>query len=145
MSSVRFSLIGCGRIAKNHVGPLRELRDAELVAVCDLCEDRAKVLSERCGVPMYTNYHSMLSEEQVDVVSILTPSGMHCTHATDIMRRYRKHVVIEKPMALAWNDLDRMKAVAAEHGVRIFPVYQNRYNKAVQKIRDDLTRGPSHS
>lgn len=141
MPVVRFALIGCGRIAKNHVGPMTELPNAELVAVCDLKEERARALSEKCGVPMYTNYHRMLLKEQVDVVSILTPSGMHSAHAVDIMRRYRRHVVIEKPMALAWDDLARMKAVADEHELKIFPIYQNRYNKAVQKVRHDLMSG----
>lgn len=138
---IRFALIGCGRIAKNHVGPLSELFVAKLVAVCDLKPERAKALSDKCGVPMYTNYHEMLSQEQVDVVSILTPSGMHPAHTIDIMRRYRKHVVIEKPMALACNDLARMQAVAEAEGVKIFPVYQNRYNRAVQKVRQDLVSG----
>ncbi len=141
MPSVRFALIGCGRIAKNHGGPLTELPGAELVAVCDLKEERAQALSDKCGVPMYTNYHRMLSKERVDVVSILTPSGMHPIHAMDIIQRYRKHVVIEKPMALAWDDLARMKAVANAHGVKIFPIYQNRYNKAVQRVRQDLLSG----
>jgi predicted dehydrogenase len=57
------------------------------------------------------------------------------------MRRYGRHIVIEKPMALAWDDLERMQSVAAEIGVRIFPVYQNRYNKAVQKVRSALLDG----
>jgi len=141
VSRLRFGLIGCGRIAKNHVGPLTDLDRTRLAAVCDIKEERARALSEKCGVPMYTNYHNMLCTEKVDVISILTPSGMHPAHAMDIMRRYRKHVVIEKPMALAWDDLGRMKAVADAHGVKIFPIYQNRYNKAVQRVRQDLLSG----
>jgi len=141
MSDVRFALIGCGRIGKNHVGPLTEIQGAALAAVCDLVPERAHVFAERCGVPAYTNYHSMLQREAIDVVCILTPSGAHPAHAIDVMQRYQKHVVIEKPMALAWDDLDRMKAAADRNGVRIFPVYQNRYNKAVQRVRHDILSG----
>jgi predicted dehydrogenase len=141
MSGVRFALIGCGRIAKNHAGPLRDLSNAELVAVCDLREDRAQALSEKWGVRMYTNYHMMLRREDVEVVCILTPSGMHPAHAVDIMRGYGKHVVVEKPLALAWDDLAQMKSVADTQGVKIFPIYQNRYNRAVQKVRHDLVSG----
>lgn len=141
MSDLRFALIGCGRIAKNHVGPLTELPGAKLVALCDLLPERARPYSEQHAVPLYTNYHSMLRAEPIDVVCILTPSGMHPAHAIDVMRRYRKHVAIEKPMALAWADLAKMKATADECGVNIFPVYQNRYNKAVQKVRADLLSG----
>jgi UDP-N-acetyl-2-amino-2-deoxyglucuronate dehydrogenase len=138
---LRFALVGCGRIAKNHVGPLADLPDFALVAVCDLLGDRADALARTAGVPAYTNYHEMLAREQVDIVSILTPSGMHPAHAIDIIERYRKHVVIEKPMALAFDDIARMREAAARVGVKIFPVYQNRYNLAVQRVRQDLLSG----
>lgn len=141
MSEVRFALIGCGRIAKNHVAPLSELAGAALVAVCDLIPARAEDLAQRWGATPYTNYHTMLTRETVDVVCILTPSGAHPEHAIDVMQRYGKHVVIEKPMALAWSDLERMKHAAAAANVHIFPVYQNRYNKAVQRVRQDMISG----
>jgi UDP-N-acetyl-2-amino-2-deoxyglucuronate dehydrogenase len=138
---VKFAVIGCGRIAKNHVGPLTELERSKLVAVCDLVSERALEFAQKSGAALYTNYHTMLRSEDVDVVCILTPSGIHSHHAIDIIKRYKKHVVIEKPMALAWNDLDSMKRAADDAGVKIFPVYQNRYNKAVQKVRSDLAHG----
>jgi len=138
---VRFALVGCGRIAKNHVAPLMELERARLAAVCDLIPERASVYAEKSGAALYTNYHTMLRSEEIDVVSILTPSGMHAHHAIDIMTRYKKHVAIEKPMVLAWDDLNRMKSASEECGVKIFPIYQNRYNKAVQKVRSDLVAG----
>ena len=94
-SRVRFAIVGCGRIAKNHVGPLTELPDAKLVALCDLVGERAAGFAGPLGLPTYTNYHEMLAAEQVDVTCILTPSGMHPSHAIDIMRRYRTHVVVE--------------------------------------------------
>lgn len=141
MLPVRFALIGCGRIAKNHVAPLRELSEARLVAVCDLVAERAEMYATSHGTLAYTNYHAMLRVEDVDVVCILTPSGMHPAHAIDVMERYAKHVVIEKPMALAWSDLARMHAAAKKSGVRIYPVYQNRYNRAVQAVRRALMDG----
>lgn len=138
---VRFAIIGCGRIVKNHARPLTELPGATLVAVCDIDCDRAKAASEAYRVPMYTNYHTMLTREGIDVVNIVTPSGMHPAHVIDVIQRYQKHVVVEKPMSLAWADVASMKAVAAKYGVKIFPVYQNRYNKAIVKIRQDLLSG----
>jgi len=138
---LRFALIGCGRIAKNHIAPLTELPGAQLVALCDLQADRASAFGQKHNLPVYTNYHTMLQEKEVDVVNILTPSGMHPLHAVDIMERYHKHVVVEKPMALALNDLVKMENTASNNGVKIFPVYQNRYNKAVQKIYQNLSAG----
>ncbi|MBI4348180.1 MAG: Gfo/Idh/MocA family oxidoreductase [Elusimicrobia bacterium] len=141
MTNLRFAIIGCGRIAKNHVGPLKDSSRAKLVAVCDLKVGLAQTLAAQHGVRAYSNYHQMLAKEKVDVVSILTPSGMHPTHALDVIETYGKHVLVEKPMALSLRDLVRMKTAADRKGVKIFPVYQNRYNKAVQRVRRDLMRG----
>lgn len=138
---VRFALIGCGRIAKNHVAPLLEIPRAKLVAVCDLIADRTNAIATKHGIPSYTNYHTMLQKEEVDVVNILTPSGMHPRHAIDVMTRYRKHVVIEKPMAMSLEDLMKLQEAAGKYKVKVFPIYQNRYNKAVQKVRSDLLSG----
>jgi UDP-N-acetyl-2-amino-2-deoxyglucuronate dehydrogenase len=138
---LRFGLIGCGRIAKNHVGPLAEMSGASLSAVCDLKPERAEAVARQAGVPAYTDYHEMLSREPIDVVSILTPSGMHPIHAIDIIERYAKHVVVEKPMALAFADVARMRQAADRAGVKIFPIYQNRYNRAVRRVRQDLVSG----
>jgi predicted dehydrogenase len=139
--SLRCAIVGCGRIAKNHVGPLTELPGVKLAAVCDLAMERAKGYADRYGVAAYDNYHEMLAAERVDVVCILTPSGMHPTHAVDVMRRYHAHVVVEKPMALALSDIESMRETASLAAVKIFPVYQNRYNKAVQRVRRDLLSG----
>ncbi|RMH56449.1 MAG: gfo/Idh/MocA family oxidoreductase [Candidatus Hydrogenedentota bacterium] len=133
---MRFALIGCGRIAFRHVEALREIPEARLVAVCDLKSERAEAYAKEEGIPAYTNYHEMLSREEIDVVNIITPSGMHAEHALDVMRRYRKHVVVEKPMALRIEDAEEMIGTAEKEGVQLHVVMQNRFNKAVQKIRE---------
>ena len=137
-SPIRFAIVGCGRVAGNHLDAIQRLPRATIAAVCDLDAGRAKVYSDRCGVRWYTNYHEMLASEPVDVVAIVTPSGMHPRHATEVMELYRKHVVIEKPMALRLVDLDLLRNVAAATGCRVFPVYQNRYNAAVEKVHSEL-------
>jgi UDP-N-acetyl-2-amino-2-deoxyglucuronate dehydrogenase len=139
--TTRFALIGCGRIAKNHARPLQEIAGARLVAAADVAPDRAKAFGDAYKVPVYANYHDMLRKEEADVVCILTPSGMHPPHAMDVIGRYGKHVAIEKPMALSLDDLPKMKALADRKGVKIFPIYQNRYNSAVQKVRTALASG----
>jgi UDP-N-acetyl-2-amino-2-deoxyglucuronate dehydrogenase len=135
---VRFAIIGCGRVAGNHLDAIARLPGATIAAVCDLDAARAQTFAETFGVRWYRNYHEMLATEQVDVVSIVTPSGMHPRHAADVMERYRKHVVIEKPIALRLSDLDLLRNVAIGAGCRVFPVYQNRYNAAVEKVHAEL-------
>jgi predicted dehydrogenase len=140
-NDIRFAIIGCGRVAGNHLRAITELPGAKLVAVCDLLEAPARNYSQQFGVPWYQDYHEMLRMEQVDVVSVITPSGMHSTHALDVIKTYGKHLVIEKPVALKLADLEEMKQVARAAGVKLFPVYQNRYNKAVHAVKDALDHG----
>lgn len=139
--AVRFAIVGCGRIAANHLEAIRDVPGAMLAAVCDLIPSRAEQYSRTYGVPAYTNYHQMLKREAVDVVCILTPSGIHPAHAIDIMERYKAHVVVEKPMALRLTDIKDMQAVATKVGRKVFPVYQHRYNKTVCLVRDAVLRG----
>lgn len=141
MEKVSFAIIGCGRIAGHHIRNLAELPRARLAAVCDLVPERARAYAEEFDIPWYINYHKMLQTESVDVVNILTPNGMHPPHAIDIMRRYRKHIVVEKPPALKLADLEAMQTTAAEMGVKLFPVFQNRYNKAVRKVWEAIHQG----
>jgi UDP-N-acetyl-2-amino-2-deoxyglucuronate dehydrogenase len=106
---IRFAIVGCGRVAGNHLEAIARLPRARIAAVCDLDASRTNDYARRFGLPSYTNYHEMLATEPIDVVSIATPSGMHPTHAVEIMEQYGTHVVIEKPMALRLTDLDRLQ------------------------------------
>ena len=136
-----FVLVGCGRIARKHAGNLGEgkIEGADLVAVCDVKEDRAKHYGEKYSVPYFTDMHKMMRElgEKVDVVNILTPSGDHADHTIELCQ-YGKSIVVEKPMALTLQDADRMIEACDRAGVRLFVVKQNRFNLPVKKMREAL-------
>ncbi len=135
--SIRFGIVGCGRISKKHIDAISSIKDAELVSVCDLDSKKAEKQSSYAGnVPFYTSYDDMLKSENIDVVNILTPSGLHSKHTIDIVSKYKKHIVVEKPMALLLNEADEMIKCCDENGVRLFVVKQNRYNLPVMKLRE---------
>jgi len=141
VKKVRFAIVGCGRIAYRHIEAIQANPRAELVALCDLKLERAQERGKGTGARFYRDYREMLQREPVDAVCLMTPTGMHVEHAEDIIKRFRKHMVIEKPMALRVEDGERLIATAGEHGVRLFIVHQNRFNKAVQKIRAAVDEG----
>jgi len=141
MPKLKFALVGSGRIADKHTQVLTELEDAELVSICDLQEEKAKEYGEKLDIPYYTSYDEMLQNEEVDIVNILTPSGLHAKHTIDIVNKYQKHIVVEKPMALKLEDADKMIRACDENGARLFVVKQNRYNLPVQKLRKALEEG----
>lgn len=138
MDNVKFAIIGCGRISYRHIEAIQANPQAELVALCDLNLDRARERNEAAGVKIYQDYNEMLTQEEVDVVNIMTPSGMHAEHAMDIINTYKKHVVVEKPMALRVTDAEDLITTAEKNGVNLFVVHQNRFNKSIQKVKTGI-------
>ena len=144
MKKLKFGIVGCGRIFKKHAQTLTGYlaEKAELVAVCDIQYERARKAGEQYNVPYYSSYDEMLSKHpEVDVVSILTESGNHARHTIEIAEKYKKHIVVEKPMALTLEDADEMIRVCDSHRVKLFVVKQNRYNVPVMKLREALESG----
>lgn len=142
MRVLKFALVGCGRIAKRHSELLgeRQIRGASLAAVCDLMPEKAGAIGRQFGVPHFTDMHEMMKRGDVDVVVVLTESGRHAEHVVELAP-YRKHIVVEKPMALTLEDADRMIMACANAGVKLFVVKQNRFNVPVLKAREALEAG----
>lgn len=139
---IKFALMGCGRIAKRHAELLGKnlIKNAKLVAVCDVIEEKAKIIGTQFEVPYFANIEQLLHDVDVDVVSVLTESGNHAKHVVTIAKK-NKHVVVEKPMALTLDDADAMIKACDEEGVRLFVVKQNRFNVPVAKAREALEKG----
>jgi predicted dehydrogenase len=141
MKKLRFALVGCGRISKKHVDAIARAEYAELVAVCDVDRGRAEALAGQLGIRAFSDIEDMLDAmPEIDVVNILTPTGLHPEHTLRVAAR-GKHVIVEKPMALRLEDADKMILACDRAGVRLFVVKQNRYNPPVQRLREALDAG----
>jgi UDP-N-acetyl-2-amino-2-deoxyglucuronate dehydrogenase len=142
MQTVNVAIIGCGRVAGHHCTFIDELDGLKLIAACDLVEERARAFGGEYGAPWYTNYHVMFQEHpEIDTVAVVTPSGMHAEHAMDVMQRYGKNVIVEKPTFMRPEQLRAAYAMADRLGLNIFPVFQNRHNKAVRRVKQALDAG----
>ena len=142
VKNLKIALVGCGRIAKRHSDLLGGglISGARLAAVCDIVPAKAKALGEKFGVPYYTDMLEMMAKTPVDVVSVLTESGNHAKHVV-ALAKFKKHIVVEKPMALTLDDADAMIKACADAGVKLFVVKQNRFNVPVVKLRQALEAG----
>jgi predicted dehydrogenase len=125
MSKIKFAVIGAGHIGKRHAEMVQRNEQTELSAMCDV---RSR---EECGVAEDIHfYHSpedMLENEEVDVVCICTPNGLHAQHAL-LALKAGKHVVVEKPMALNKADGEKIIFEALRANKQVFCVMQNRYS-----------------
>ncbi|WP_374407595.1 Gfo/Idh/MocA family protein [Hydrogenophaga sp.] len=132
---VRIAVVGCGRISKNHFDSIEKYSDAfELTAICDVNPAVLAEHADKYGVPAYSNFETMLKTEQLDLVALCTPSGVH-PDQTVLAAKYKVHVVTEKPMATRWKDGLRMVKACDDAGVRLFVVKQNRRNTTLQLLK----------
>jgi predicted dehydrogenase len=124
MEKLKFVLIGCGRIATLHVAGYRGRADAELYGVYDKNLQTAKRFAAEYGIPkVYASYEEVLADPAVTGVEILVPHHLHCELAVAACKA-KKHVSVQKPMALNLCECDRMIAAAKENGV-ILKVFEN--------------------
>lgn len=139
---LNIALVGCGRIAKRHSELLgfNQIKGAKLVATCDIVEKKAQKIASQFNIPYYTDMDSMMQNEKIDVVSVLTESGNHSKHVINLAK-YKKHIVLEKPMALTLDDADEMIKICDKNDCRLFVVKQNRFNVPVMKLREAIESG----
>lgn len=160
---MKYALIGCGRIAKNHV-KAAVANNLEFVAVCDILPEKmddilevkaqsaerraqeddkaqgARRRAQGAEVKKYTDYKQMIAENQLDLVSIATESGIHAEIACYCIE-HGINVIIEKPMAMSMADADKIIALAEKNHVKVSACHQNRFNVAIKKLRGALEGG----
>jgi UDP-N-acetyl-2-amino-2-deoxyglucuronate dehydrogenase len=138
-NAAKIAIIGCGRISGHHCRSIMQTEGVELLAVCDLDVAKAEAYRDRYNPKAYDNYRKMLDENpQINTVAIVTPSGMHFEHSLDILKNYRKNLIVEKPTFMKPSHLNEVYLTAKKFGLSIFPVFQNRHNRAVQRVRQGL-------
>ncbi|MDY5007489.1 Gfo/Idh/MocA family protein [Candidatus Allofournierella merdipullorum] len=143
---MKYALIGCGRIATNHIKAVLN-NQLELVAVCDILPEHMQALLEKHGleqdgnIARYTDYKKLLAEHpELELVAIATESGLHAQIALDCIDA-GINVIIEKPMAMCMEDAEEIIRRSEAKGVTVCACHQNRFNVAVQKTRQALEAG----
>ena len=132
-SKIQFAVIGLGHIGKRHAEMIMRNADAELAAVCDI--KPAHESGWQGQQPFYSSISELLSKHpEVDVVNICTPNGLHADQAIEALEA-RKHVVIEKPMALNKTDAERVIFKALQMSRQVFAVMQNRYSPPAEWLK----------
>lgn len=138
---IKIGLTGCGRISGNHFKAIKEHSDrCKLVAVCDLIEDRAILAAKENGCASYNNLNQMLKDEELDLVSICTPSGLHPEHGIKVAKA-GVHVLTEKPIGINIGEVDRLIKTCDEANVNLFVVKQNRLNATMQALKRSIDKG----
>ena len=136
------AIVGCGRNAGHHIEAVKKNKDFHLTAVCDLNAERAKNYSELFKVPFYTDYRDMLKNHpEISLVVLATPSGMHYEHSLEFISKFKKSIIVEKPTFMTPTQAKKIFHKADENKVKVYPVFQNRHNKAVKRVKEAIDDG----
>ena len=143
MSKIKVAIIGCGKIANNAHEPAYEAaRDiSEVKYFCDILPERARALRDKYGSgEVIEDYHVILSDPEVTCVSVCTPNYVHAPITIDCLKA-KKHVLCEKPAAVNAELAAQMQKAADDNGMILNIGVCNRFNTAVNKVRDLIAAG----
>jgi UDP-N-acetyl-2-amino-2-deoxyglucuronate dehydrogenase len=141
-SKIKFAVIGCGHIGKRHAEMIMRNPEAELVAMVDV-KDKATLNLDSFNTAFFNSVDELLNSElcdDINVVNIASPNGFHAEHAMKILEN-KKHVVIEKPMALKRQDAEKVIFKALHVHKHVFAVMQNRYSPPSVWIKEMVESG----
>jgi UDP-N-acetyl-2-amino-2-deoxyglucuronate dehydrogenase len=138
--SIGFAIIGCGLVAPFHARAIANITDARHVAFADLLSVRAERLAQEFGGAAVTDYRRLLDRKDVDVICICTPNGAHEEIAINAARA-GKHLLIEKPIEVTLEKVDRIIAEAEQAGVKVATIFQCRFRPVIRRIKQAIEQG----
>lgn len=137
---IKFAIIGCGHIGKRHAEMIMRAPESELVAIVDVKEPQNLGAIPK-EIPFFQSLEELLSSNlEIDVVNICTPNGFHAEQSLKVLEA-RKHLVVEKPMALTKLDAEKLIFKALHVHKHLFAVMQNRYSPPSVWIKDLIISG----
>ncbi len=141
MDEIRIGLVGCGRISNNHFEAIEQIEGAKFVSCCDIIEKRAQESANKFNINnYYVDYKKMIRAEQLDLISICTPSGLHPQIGIEAAQ-HKINVLTEKPMAINLPDADELINECDINKVQLFVVKQNRLNATMQLLKRAIDKG----
>jgi UDP-N-acetyl-2-amino-2-deoxyglucuronate dehydrogenase len=138
--ALRTGLVGAGAISTQHLEAIGALEGIELAGVVSASTERARTVGERFGVWWSTRLEDLLARDDIDLVSICTPSGLHASQALAALRA-GKHVVVEKPLALTVADAEAVMREGVGRGLTVAVISQRRYEPVVRALKEAVDAG----
>ena len=137
---IGFGIIGAGMIAELHGKTMRSLPQVELIGIFDTNTDAAKKRAAEFNCKAYTDFDEFLADPAIEAVTIATPSGMHGKVAIAAAKA-GKHILCEKPLEITLEKVDAIIRACDENHVLLSPVFQSRFTKPVQLVREAMRSG----
>lgn len=140
MKTWNFGIIGAGLIANFHARALRDIPNARLVGCCDKIMEKGKKLADKYSCRAFKSYEEMLVSNEIDIVTIATPSGLHM-EPTIAAAKAGKHVICEKPLDITLERIDAMIEAHKKSGTMLGGIFPYRFNDIMTPLREAINSG----
>jgi UDP-N-acetylglucosamine 3-dehydrogenase len=141
MSTLKVGVIGCGSIAKyRHLPEYKANKKVEIVAVCDIVEERAEKMAKEYGTKAFTDYKEVLKLDDIDAISVCLPNYLHAPVSIDALNA-GKHVLCEKPMATSKEEAEAMIEAAKVNDKKLMIAHNQRFVTSHQKGKEIIDSG----
>ena len=142
MSDLNVGIVGLGWVAGAHIETLKAVEGASVTAVCSRRQHDEADLEREYGTPLraYTDYEAMLADPEIRIVDICTPHPLHAEQAIAAAEA-GKHLIIEKPICLTYEDAKRIRAAVRKAGVSVCVGFECRYSAHFTMIRSIIDEG----
>jgi len=140
MKEYGFGIAGCGMIAGFSAKAISEMEGGRLVATFSRTQANAKKVAEPYGAAWFTDYEKFLKQDGLEIVNVTSPSGAHLEYALPAIEA-GKNVIIEKPIEITLERIDRILEAAAKKGVMVAGVFPSRFNEAAQTLKQAIDQG----
>jgi len=137
---MNFGLIGTGTIAHTHAQAIHLLPNATLAGSFSRNSDKNRKFSEQYNCKAYSSLDELLTDNHVDAVIICTPSGSHLDPGIKAMK-HKKHVIIEKPLEITLERIDKLIETASQENVKLTCIFQSRFARASQELKKAIDQG----
>lgn len=140
MKKIRFAIVGTSSIVSVHAQAIKSIEDAELILICGRNPAKAKELAIKFDCDWSDDFQEMLNREDIDAVSICTPSGLHADMGIAAAHS-GKHVIVEKPIDISLEKADALIEACKKQGVKLGIIFQRRYSEGVAALKELLDGG----
>ena len=140
MKTWNFGIIGAGLIADFHARAIGDIPNAKLIGCCDKMPEKAKILADKFKVRGFEDYRQMLESDEIDIITIATPSGFHA-EPTIAAAQAGKHVLCEKPLEITLERIDEMIEAHEKSGTYLGGIFPYRFNDMMEPLREAINSG----
>lgn len=127
-------------IAKWHATAIGDIPNVELIGATDTNQKSMEIFASQRGIKAYGNVQELVEDPSIDIVCICTPSGFHASQALEVLAK-RKHVIVEKPMAITVDEADQLIQACKDNGVQLGVISQLRFAEGIKKLKEAVEQG----